>query len=204
MVDVNEVGPTVRSTFFFEKALMSKENANLADRLREIVAPALDARGLVLWGLEIATEGASRVVRIFIDVPEIQGDSEDSEKKGVTIAQCAEVSRHVGLQFEVEDIVPGRYTLEVSSPGLMRRFFSLAQMVRYQGREVDLRLHECRDGRKHFKGVLADVRPETKTFTLSADPGPKGFDIDIAWDEVKKIKLIHRFHGAVGEEANTR
>jgi len=183
---------------------MSKENANLADSLREIIAPALLSRGLVLWGLEIAAEGATRVIRIFIDVPEDQIRLDGSDKKGVTIDQCAEVSRHVGLQFDVDDVVPGRYTLEVSSPGLTRRFFSLAQMVRYQGREVDLRLHESRDGRKHFKGVLAKVTPETETFTLSADPGPKGFDIDIAWDEVKKIKLIHRFHGADGEEANTR
>ncbi len=177
---------------------MSKENATLEERLRNLAAPAIEARGLVLWGLEIATEGSAKIVRIFIDVPN------DSEQKGVTVDQCAEVSRQAGLQFEVEDAVPGRYILEVSSPGIERRFFSLEQTLPYIGQEIDLRTFEPRDGRKHFKGVLKDASLNARSLTLTADPGPKAFDIEFGWDEIKKMKRIHRFHDAGGENGDTR
>jgi len=188
----------VRSTFFFEKAQMTKEHAILEERLKELAAPAIEARGLVLWGLEIAAEGSAKIVRIFIDVPE------SSDQKGVTVDQCAEVSRQAGLQFEVEDAVPGRYILEVSSPGIERRFFSLEQLVPHIGQELDLRTYEARDGRKHYKGVLKDVRCDKRVLTLTADPGPKAFDIEFGWDEIKKVKRIHRFHDAGGENGDTR
>ena len=158
----------------------------LNQQLRELVLPLCEARGLSLWGIEILFGGGSKykVIRIYVDTEE-----------GVTINQCVEFSRELSLNLDVEDedLVPGRYNLEVSSPGLERPFFSLGQLPPYVGEPVKLQLHVPREGRKKFSGTLLSVQDQG--FTL----GTEGGEFEFQWDEVKKLHLV--FIPVKGEKA---
>ncbi|MDP3425943.1 MAG: ribosome maturation factor RimP [Humidesulfovibrio sp.] len=183
----------------------------LAERLTGIIGPAVSTLGVELWGIEFASAGNRMVVRVYIDAPqgadaatpveaEVQTDieTEAGEGKtalrvlppGVTIAACAQVSRHLGTVLEAEDAVPGAYVLEVSSPGLERRFFHPEQLGAYLGRTVDIRLHQAQGTRRHFRGLLAESGPD---FLVVDESGAK---TRVAWEHVKTTHLVHEFPGA--------
>ncbi len=97
--------------------------------------------------VEVKGGGAHRFVRISIDKP-----------AGVTHADCELVSQQVGTILDVEDVVPGgRYTLEVSSPGVERKLFKEQDYARFQGKKAVLTLRDAVDGRKTWEGTLAGV-----------------------------------------------
>ena len=146
------------------------------ETLTELVRPEVEGTGCVLWGLTAPTKGKKRIIRIYID-----------DEDGVSIDRCAKVSRQVGLMLEVEDIIPGAYTLEVSSPGLDRRFFSTAQMKGYEGRKMTALTYEPIEGRRKFTGELTGF--EADAFTLDIDGEP----ISLAWMDVKEVRLLHEF-----------
>ena len=147
------------------------------ETLTDIIRPEVDALGCRLWGVASPTKGKRRIVRIYIE-----GDD-----GGATIDQCAQVSRQVGLLLEVEDVIPSAYTLEVSSPGLDRRFFGPSQMADYMGKTMTVQTHEAMDGRKKFTGELTDV--DDDAFTLTVDGESETFD----WTAVKEVRLKPEF-----------
>lgn len=145
-------------------------------KLADIVVPAVEALGLTLWGLSYSGSGNRGLVRIYVDGEE-----------GVSIDQCAEASRAVGLALDVADIMTGPYTLEVSSPGLERRFFDLDQAKDYVGRQVKAKLFAPMDGQKNFQGTL--LKAEGGKLVLETETGP----VSLAWESVAKARLVHEF-----------
>ncbi|OIO05078.1 MAG: hypothetical protein AUJ49_01800 [Desulfovibrionaceae bacterium CG1_02_65_16] len=150
----------------------------LIERLAGIIGPALEPLSVTLWGVELASAGSRMVVRVYID---------DAGDGSVSIDVCARASRALGAVFDAEDVLPGAYVLEVSSPGLERRFFSAAQMAAYVGRVVDVRLFEPQDGRRHLRGTLAEVKDEL----IGVDE--EGVTTRVAFDRVKTAHLVHEF-----------
>jgi ribosome maturation factor RimP len=148
------------------------------DLIQDAIRPAVEAVGLDLWGLEIESPGRRKILRLYVDKP-----------GGASVGDCAEASRQAGAALEVEDVVPGPYTLEVSTPGLERRFFSLEQMAPYAGREVKVQLKEPLEGRKNFRGLLQTVAGGS--FTLVVDQEP----VELEWPNVKRARLVHDFDG---------
>lgn len=150
--------------------------------LQEIVTPLVESLGLELWGLECGA-GKRSLVRIYVEAPRSLREA----GKGVTIDQCAEVSRNVGLALEVEDIMPGPYTLEVTSPGMNRPFFSLAQLEEYLGETLQVALFQSlaqrKDQRRHFKGTLRHVQGGRLLLEV------EGEELDLAWVDVKQARL---------------
>ncbi len=113
----------------------------------DLIRPTVTALGLELWGVEHVVQGRFSVLRVYIDKG---GD-------GVTIDDCEKVSRQISGIFDVEDPIAGEYTLEVSSPGMDRPLFELAQFERYVGSVVTVRLRAPLEGRRKFKGVIQKV-----------------------------------------------
>src|SRR5215213_7644000 len=102
----------------------------IATKIEEIAKRVADSEGLELVEVEVKGGGGSRFVRISIDKPE-----------GVTHADCEMMSQQVGTILDVEEVVPGgRYTLEVSSPGLERKLLKLQDYTRFQGQKVKVSL----------------------------------------------------------------
>lgn len=112
-----------------------KLSAKVAE-LTNIIAPAVAACDVALWGVEFVPQGRRSLLRIYIEsLPE-----EQAQDKQVTIEDCAAVNHQVSGVLEVHDPIAGEYILEVSSPGFDRVFFSQEQMRDYIGQTVSLRL----------------------------------------------------------------
>ena len=115
-------------------------------KLRELLQPVVEALGCKLWGLELQSGGKRKLLRIFID-------SDD----GIGVEDCERVSRQSSSILDVEDAINGEYVLEVSSPGMDRPLYELAQYEKYKGEDITLRLRFPYDGRRNFKGRLTGV-----------------------------------------------
>jgi len=115
-------------------------------QLQELIAPTVIDMGFEFWGLEYQTQSGSSLLRVFIESPD-----------GISVDNCAQVSRQLSLMLDVEDPVKSEYRLEVSSPGMARPFFTLDQYQRHIGFNVKVKLRFAFEGRKQFKGVLTAV-----------------------------------------------
>ncbi len=116
-------------------------------QLETLLAPTVARLGCVIWGVELLSHGRYSKLRLFIDNPE----------GGVSIDDCARVSRQVSDVLDVEDTFPQSYTLEVSSPGMDRILFNAEQFVANIGETVDVRLNFPLEGQKRIVGLLAGV-----------------------------------------------
>jgi ribosome maturation factor RimP len=173
--------------------------------VREAAEPVAASFGLAIWGIELVS-GGRPTCRIYVDAaPEAlaaaaESNGEDGVLEGVSIDQCADISRLVGLALEVDEVFADAWVLEVSSPGFERMFFEPAQLKPYIGRDIDVALldpHPEIAGRRKFKGPLKAVDGDcfTVEVLLSVSEGekPAPTDVVIRWDMVKKARLIHIF-----------
>lgn len=163
---------------------MAKEH--LVRKLTDLAEPLARSQGLALWGIELSS-GPRQIVRIFLENDSsqpraVQDDDENAPlaAQGVDVEQCALFSRLLGLSLDVEDILPGAYVLEVSSPGFERIFFTAAQLAGAVGQLIDLHLHEAPEhhpGRKKWRGTLVAgpvaqaAIPEDALFVLRLEAG---------------------------------
>ena len=121
---------------------------DLEQRITAIAEPFALSMGLSLWGVQVLL-GPRSVVRVF-------AEGED----GISVEQCADLSRLLGLSLEVEDFLEGAYVLEVSSPGLERIYFTQDQLASAIGQNVVVTLSSPvaeYPGRRKFAGALSRV-----------------------------------------------
>ena len=121
--------------------------------MREITRRVAEERGLELVHVEFAGGPRSPAVRIFIDKP-----------GGVTHQDCSEVSTHVGTVLDVEDFIPGTYTLEVSSPGLERGLYTVGDFERFAGRLAKMKTRGAIGGQRNFRGRITGVEGQDVLF----------------------------------------
>lgn len=123
------------------------------DRVRAAVAPVLAAHGVVLDDVEFRTERSGWTLRVTIERP---GSTEDGG--GVDLGDCADVSRDLSTVLDVEDIIPHRYALEVSSPGLERPLRNREHFTRFVGKDARVKLSQpAPDGQRLLRGHLAEA-----------------------------------------------
>ncbi|HET6604404.1 MAG TPA: ribosome maturation factor RimP [Xanthomonadaceae bacterium] len=135
-----------------------------ADEITALLAPATASLGLELLGVEWAPSSSRSLLRLYIDAP----------GRAVTLEDCEAVSREVEAVLDVHDPIKGRYTLEVSSPGLDRPLFTAAQFERHLGEQVRLTLALPVDGRRRLSGRIVAV--EGGTVVLAAAEGEVRID----------------------------
>lgn len=131
---------------------MSRE-ATVVEQVRPIIARVAEGFGLQIFDVQYRRESGGMVLRVQLDRPGPAATAEDS----VSVDDCAKVSRDLSAIFDVEDVIPGAYTLEVSSPGLDRPLRVLDDYRRFAGRQAKLVMREKVDGQTYFKGRLAGV-----------------------------------------------
>jgi ribosome maturation factor RimP len=121
----------------------------ITERLEDLLKPSINALGYELVTIELTGSGGGEILRIYID-----------QAAGITVDDCAKVSRQVSAVLEVEDPRAGAYTLEVSSPGLDRPLVKPDDFKRYVGEVIKVRIFEPVLGRKNFTGKLVSVVDE--------------------------------------------
>ena len=126
---------------------MAALSESVLARIREMAEILLQESGLELVDLEFRREGRGWVLRLFMDKP-----------GGVTLDDCAVVSRELGDQIEVEDLIPASYTLEVSSPGLDRPLKKEEDFLKHIGKLIQLSTSAPLSGQSFFKGKMMDYQ----------------------------------------------
>ena len=111
--------------------------------LIKLIEPTIEQLGYELSDLELKLGGQYGVIRVFIDKPD-----------GVDLTDCEAVSRQLSALLDVEDPLPGRYTLEVSSPGLDRKLTKPEHFRRFTGETIRVKLRFPVAGRRNFRGAL--------------------------------------------------
>ncbi|WP_201587517.1 ribosome maturation factor RimP [Psychrobacter jeotgali] len=160
--------------------------SNKVEELTNIIAPAVAACDVSLWGVEFVPQGRRSLLRIYIEsLPE-----EQAQDKHVTIEDCAAVNHQVSGVLEVHDPIAGEYILEVSSPGFDRSFFSDTQMLDYVGQTVSLRLIQAigqgDKKRRKVTGTLDSM--DNTSLQLTATDGEA---FEIALSNIDKANLIY-------------
>jgi len=119
----------------------------IVSKVEEIAQRVGRSEGIEIVEIELKGGGRQQVLRISIDKPE-----------GVSHADCELVSHQVGAILDVEDVVHGSYTLEVTSPGVERKLLKPADYERFQGKKAKIVLREPVENRRHWEGVLAGLQ----------------------------------------------
>jgi ribosome maturation factor RimP len=151
---------------------MDSFEENIISNIKELLEPMLFEKRLELFDLEFKSQGQKGVLRVFIDKDE-----------GVTIDDCTVISRELGTLLEVHDVIPGSYTLEVSSPGLTRPLKKPSDYLRFRGKTVKIKTIEDIEDKKVFKGKLLDFIDET--VSLEAN----GTNYLIPYNKIEKANL---------------
>jgi len=157
------------------------DKADLTTRIRGIAQKVADDRQVELVHVEIAGTKRDSVVRIYIDKPE-----------GVTLDDCSLFSRDVEGVLDLDDIIPSRYVLEVSSPGIERELYSLEDFRRFEGRLAKVKTKSEIEGQKTFVGPITKIDGETITVE-DRSLGPVSFSYGDVAKANLKIDLSKEF-----------
>jgi len=142
-------------------------------KLTNLLKPLVEDLGYEFVGLEHGSNPKNPVLVIYIDRPE-----------GIAVEDCEKVSREVAALLDVEDPIPGKYSLEVSSPGLDRPLFTLEQFVQFSGETAKISVYAPVDGRRKFKGEILGA--EDGKVRLDQD----GTEVMLELGNIAKARLV--------------
>ena len=115
---------------------------NIED-FKNIIEPVINRNNCLLWGIEVLRGKKKNTLRVFID-------SDNS----VDINDCENISRDLNYEPQIDLYLGEDYILEVSTPGIDRKFFEIKQLDDYIGQELDIKTKSIYEGRRKFIGKL--------------------------------------------------
>ncbi|HKQ57679.1 MAG TPA: ribosome maturation factor RimP [Candidatus Eisenbacteria bacterium] len=130
--------------------------------------------GLELVDVELTVQGGRRTIRVLLDRP-----------GGIQVGDCARFSRRLSDCLDMNQTVPGRYFLEVSSPGVQRPIKTLETVERFAGQRASLTTVAAIDGRRNYEGEL--LGPRDGRAGIRTDEGTEHWFV---WAEVKAAHLV--------------
>lgn len=131
---------------------------SLSAAVEKLLRPVIEDQGYELVDLQLRSEAGRWVLRLLVDRP-----------GGITLDECARVSREVGPHLDVADLLPFRYALEVSSPGIKRPLKRPEDFLRFAGQRIEVFTVEPLEGRKAFRGVARGLDAEGNVVLEDAD-----------------------------------
>ena len=145
----------------------------LGTELRNLLERAVSESGFEVVDVELAGAGRNAVLRVYID-----------SSAGVTVDDCARISEQLSAILDVEDVIAGPYTLEVSSPGLDRPLKKREDFSRFAGQMIKVRMRKPLAGQRNFKGHLIGVAGDHVVLEMDHKT------LDLAFDSIEKARLI--------------
>ncbi|MCR8745114.1 ribosome maturation factor RimP [Romboutsia lituseburensis] len=145
--------------------------------IEEMVAKITDPRGFEIVDVEYVKEAGEYYLRIFLD-----------KEGGISLNDCEAVSRELSEVLDVKDPIKDNYFLEVSSPGLDRPLKKDKDFVRYQGRDVEIKLYKPMNGSKQFEGELVGLTEENNIKVII-----DGNEVEFSKKEVALVRLAIKF-----------
>ena len=142
-----------------------------------LAAPVVEEEGLEIWAADLRQEGGRWVLRLLLE-----------REGGASLDDLTRVHRQLSDLLDVHDIVPWRYTLEVSTPGVNRPLVRLDHYQRYLGKRVRIQTKNMQNGRRVFVGILDQVE-EGRVCIADGDVGK----VWIPLNDVRKAKTEYEF-----------
>lgn len=145
-------------------------------QLEHLVADVAAAAGVELVQVEVCGQGQGRLLRVLLDQP-----------AGIGLEDCERVSRALSEALDRDEtVMPGAYTLEVSSPGLDRPLVRPADYVRFAGRRARVRTRQAIGGSRNFVGVI-ETSDEAGVRLQPEERGREA--VTLPWDNVESGRL---------------
>ena len=113
--------------------------------IKEVIEKDIERLGCKVWGLELFGRHSNQTLRIYID-----------NKDGISVEDCEKVSKHVSKVLDTENDFSEKYMLEISSPGLDRKFFYKEQYQEFINASIRVTFFD-NDNKKTIKGNLKEV-----------------------------------------------
>lgn len=143
--------------------------------IARLVEPTLQGMGYELVRVQFGG-GSGR--------PTLQIMAERTDRRPMTVEDCAEISRNVSALLDVEDPLQDAYLLEISSPGIDRPLIRPQDYERFAGFEARLELARPLDGRKRFRGRIGELAGDTVRIIEPAG------EVRLPLDQIHKAKLV--------------
>jgi ribosome maturation factor RimP len=156
------------------------------DRVRNIAERIAASSGLEVLEVEFRGSGPARMLRVFLDKP---GAAGADPLAGVTHGDCVDFSREFGTILDVEDAVPGSYTLEVSSPGLDRKLTKAGDFQRFVGSRMKVMTRNPVNNNRYFEGRLESFHDGRLSLDLSVASKKSRKKMGTAASEVQKVEI---------------
>ena len=151
--------------------------SSVADKVAAIVEPMASALGLEIYDIDYS----GGTLKVVLDTP-------PGGPAGVNLDDLALVTRQLGRELDHSDPVPGRYTLEVTSPGLERTLRRPQHFIREVGKTVNIRLHSAVNGMRRIQGELIAATSDTVTVRNSEAADLSTVDINIA--DIERARTV--------------
>ena len=151
--------------------------STVADKVAAIVEPMASALGLEIYDIDYS----GGTLKVVLDTP-------PGGPTGVNLDDLALVTRQLGRELDHSDPVPGRYTLEVTSPGLERTLRRPQHFIREVGKTVNIRLHSAVNGMRRIQGELMAATSDTVTVRNSESADLSTVDINIA--DIERARTV--------------
>jgi ribosome maturation factor RimP len=149
---------------------------DLKEKIWQLAQPVAESEGLELIHVECLKMHTRWIVRLFLD-----------KDGGVTIDDCGSISNQLGDLLDIQDLIKGAYTLEVSSPGFDRPISRDEDFVKYQGHKVNIKTGIKIEGIKNFHGTLLDYVEDAGQKIVLLDVSGKTYRIPKS--EIAKTNL---------------
>ncbi len=177
LVCSREAGLIARFFFTGRIGFMSSRVLSIAEQVADLVEPALEDMDFELVDVEYLSRHGKWVLRLYID-----------KEGGVTLDDCARVSREFGDLIDVKDIVIHKYVLEVSSPGLDRPLKKEKDLEHAIGKKIKVKTVDPVKGRRNYTGYLKNFQKGILYMELENGP------VHLPWKEVEKANLVYEFN----------
>jgi ribosome maturation factor RimP len=149
------------------------------DEVRELAEAVTRRRSLTLWDVEMGGQPGRSVVRVFVATPDGRATG------GVDLDTVAQISEEISRGLDLKDPIPGRYTLEVSTPGLERTLRLPEHFARSIGDKVVIKTTEVLVGNSHrIDGTIAAAGDGAVTV------GHNGGEVDVPYDRIKSARTV--------------
>lgn len=142
----------------------------------KMFTPVVESMGFELVGVEFSSSDHHGHMRVYID-----------KEGGINLEDCTEVSHQLSAILDVEDPVQVAFDLEVSSPGLNRPLFKVADFAKFVGEKVKIKLAIPQNNRRNFKGVITAVEGDV----IELDIDDERFKL--SFNSVAKANLVFNF-----------
>ena len=152
--------------------------AGIVAKIGEIAERVAQPEGIEIVEVDLKGGGRNQVLVLIIDKP-----------SGVTHGDCEFISQQVGTILDVEDLIPGTYQLEVSSPGVERKLMKWTDWTRFVGEKAKVVLKEpvemaeAKAPLKYFDGVITKAEDQAVTMTIA------GGEVTFPFDQVDRANL---------------